>query len=224
MLPTICKKFRLIALKLRPSRSKMRKNFCGIKKFVLISICELSIWDCTGGYSLASTTTFPDPPPVQSDQLCPLAQIWRHLSLSTFLYDRKSTLHSPGRHLKNAFFIPKGIPRKEAMLQIWRTDLKVPLGFNLSETFLSQWCGGNTEDVFLFLLYFFLNLLVHHFIYIQIFLVSAFTCQKRAQHHILCQISYLPCQTIPSFFLRRRLLLHAPCLPTEAVFTIEFAN
>ena len=32
MLPTNCKNFRLIALKLRPSRAKMRKNFRGIKK------------------------------------------------------------------------------------------------------------------------------------------------------------------------------------------------
>ena len=41
----ICENFRLIALKLRPSRSKMRKNFCGIKKFVPSSICELSTWN-----------------------------------------------------------------------------------------------------------------------------------------------------------------------------------
>ena len=28
-----------------------------------------------------------DPPTMQFDQLCPLAQIWRHLLLSTFLYE-----------------------------------------------------------------------------------------------------------------------------------------
>ena len=52
--------------------------------YVISAPTEHSWSDCTGGYS---TTTFQDHPPVKSDQLCPLAQIWRHVSLSAFLYD-----------------------------------------------------------------------------------------------------------------------------------------
>ena len=61
---------------------------------VISAPIEHSWSDCMGGFSLASTTTFQDrnivvlarPPPMQSVQLCPLAQIWCPLLLSTFLY------------------------------------------------------------------------------------------------------------------------------------------
>ena len=60
---------------------------------VISAPIEHSWSDCTGRAIVLPQYNHisEPPPPMQSDQLCPWAQIWRHVSLSTFLYG--ATLH-----------------------------------------------------------------------------------------------------------------------------------